>query len=119
MDLTVLSSSQFDLLVPMLALGLLTYRIIYTQFFHPLSSFPGPWYLTSFSLSLALISLTKREPEYLMYLIRKYGSRPPTLFCNHILIASISYHDFPLTSTQQTNPSAYRQQCSSSPTPPR
>lgn len=77
MDLTVPSSSQIGLLVPMLILGALSYRIIYTQFFHPLSFFPGPWYLTSFSFSLALISLTKREPEYLMYLIHKYGSTFP------------------------------------------
>jgi hypothetical protein len=113
------SSSQFGMLVPMLVLGLLTYRIIHTQIFHPLSSFPGPWYLSSFSLSLALVSLTKREPEYLMYLIRRYGSRSPTLPRNHILIAAISHHDYPLTPTQQTNPSAYHQQCSSSPMPPR
>ncbi|KAJ4395038.1 hypothetical protein N0V91_011104 [Didymella pomorum] len=77
MDLTVPSSSQFGMLVPMLVLGLLTYRIIHTQIFHPLSSFPGPWYLSSFSLSLALVSLTKREPEYLMYLIRRYGTDKP------------------------------------------
>ncbi|KAJ4379986.1 hypothetical protein N0V86_004293 [Didymella sp. IMI 355093] len=77
MDFTALSSIQLGLMVPILILGALTYRVIYTQFFHPLSSFPGPWYLTSFSLSLALVSLTKREPEYLMYLIHKYGTDKP------------------------------------------
>jgi hypothetical protein len=49
-------------------------RVLYMQYFHPLSKFPGPWYLTSFSLVGALISIKKKEPEYLMYLVRKYGS---------------------------------------------
>jgi hypothetical protein len=103
----------------MLILGALIHRITYTQFFHPLSSFPGPWYLTSFSLSLALISLTKREPEYLMYLIRRYGSRSPTLPRNYAMIAATANHDCPLTTAQQINPSVFRQQCSSFPMPPR
>lgn len=119
MDLATPSSSQISLLAPMLILGALSYRIIYTQLLHPLSSFPGPWYLTSFSLSLALVSLTKREPEYLMYLTRRYGSRSPTLLRTDALIAAISDHDCPLTTTQQTNPSVFRQQCSSFPMPPR
>lgn len=79
MDLFTLTYPQLGLLVPALIITALTYRIIHTQFFHSLSSFPGPWYLTSFSLTMALISLTKREPEYLMYLTRKYGSTSPLL----------------------------------------
>jgi hypothetical protein len=55
-------------------LAALLSRILYMQYFHPLSKFPGPWYLTSFSLVGALISIKKKEPEYLMYLVRKYGS---------------------------------------------
>ncbi len=70
---------QLALLVPLLIFGALSYRIIYTQYFHPLSKFSGPWYLTSFSLTLALISTTQREPEYLMYLTHKYGSKFTTL----------------------------------------
>ena len=74
MDLSTMIYPQLGLIVPLIVLLALAYRIIHTQFFHRLSSFPGPWYLTSFSITLALVSLTKREPEYLMYLIRKYGS---------------------------------------------
>lgn len=93
MDITVTSSSQFGWLVPALVFGILTYRIVYTQLFHPLSSFPGPWYLTSFSLSLALVSLTKREPAYLMYLIHKYESTLHTPSCSRVLIAAITKHE--------------------------
>ena len=81
MDLSTLTYPQLGLILPFLVLLALAYRVIHTQFFHPLCSFPGPWYLTSFSISMALVSLTKREPEYLMYLIRRYGSTstiPPT-----------------------------------------
>jgi hypothetical protein len=51
------------------------FRIVYSQFFHPLSKFPGPWYATSFSLVHAIISVKKKEPEFLMYLVNKYGSK--------------------------------------------
>jgi hypothetical protein len=50
-------------------------RILYMQKFHPLSKFPGPWYASSFSLFGALVSVVRREPEFLMYLVKKYGSR--------------------------------------------
>jgi hypothetical protein len=49
------------------------YRIIYTQFFHPLSGFNGPWYATSSSMFLAVASVISREPDYFMWLMRKYG----------------------------------------------
>ncbi|KAF2993312.1 hypothetical protein E8E13_000692 [Curvularia kusanoi] len=77
MELLPSSLSQATAILSLLVLSALAFRIIHTQFLHPLSAFPGPWYLSSFSLSMALISLTKREPEYLMYLISKYGSENP------------------------------------------
>ncbi|KAG9206154.1 hypothetical protein G6514_004876 [Epicoccum nigrum] len=77
MELPLPSLSQFGALVPMVVLAALAFRIVHTQFFHPLSAFPGPWYASSFSLTMALVSLTKREPEYLMYLIHQYGSDKP------------------------------------------
>lgn len=52
----------------------LLYRILYTQFFHPLAKFPGPWYATSTSLYGAIISVRKEEPEFLRSLVKKYGS---------------------------------------------
>jgi hypothetical protein len=79
MELSLLSLPQLGALVPIVLLAALTFRIVHTQFFHPLSAFPGPWYASSFSLTMALISLTKREPEYLMYLIHKYGCNTQTL----------------------------------------
>jgi hypothetical protein len=49
-------------------------RIVYCQFFHPLSKFPGPWWATSFSVVGAIISVKYKEPQFLTYLIKKYGS---------------------------------------------
>jgi hypothetical protein len=49
-------------------------RVLYMQKFHPLSNFPGPWYASSFSLFGALVSVRHKEPEFFMYLVRKYGS---------------------------------------------
>ena len=64
--------------VTAIILSLLSH-IVYRQFFHPLSKFPGPWWATSFSLVGALISVSKREPQFFMYLVGKYGSMLPPL----------------------------------------
>ena len=84
MELSLLSLSQLGALVPIVILAALAFRIVHTQFFHPLSAFPGPWYASSFSLTMALVSLTKREPEYLMYLIHRYGCNEQTLSPPHV-----------------------------------
>jgi hypothetical protein len=52
-------------------------RILYVQFLHPLSGFNGPWYASSSSLFIAILSVLNREPEWLMYIIRKYGGEFP------------------------------------------
>ncbi|KAK3372119.1 cytochrome P450 17A1 [Podospora didyma] len=53
--------------------SLIAFRIIYNLRFHPLAKFPGPWYLAVTSLPLAIISLLKREPEWLLDLAKKYS----------------------------------------------
>lgn len=62
--------------IPLAALfAALLGRIIYMQVFHPLSSFHGPWYATSFSIVGAIISVQKREHLWYMHLVKKYGGR--------------------------------------------
>lgn len=63
-------------------------RIFYCQYLHPLSKFPGPWYATSFSVVGAIISIKKKEPEFFMYLVKKYGSKfyiDPTAFLESLV----------------------------------
>lgn len=62
------------LLVAVAIASALILRVIYNLYFHPLAGFPGPWYAASFSLSVAIISLLRREPEWIMGLVKKYGS---------------------------------------------
>ncbi|CAO2652676.1 Nn.00g009590.m01.CDS01 [Neocucurbitaria sp. VM-36] len=52
-------------------------RIFYCQCLHPLSKYPGPWWMTSFSVAGAIISVKQKEPEFFMYLVRKYGTDRP------------------------------------------
>ncbi|KAF2176566.1 cytochrome P450 [Zopfia rhizophila CBS 207.26] len=52
-------------------------RIFYNVYLHPLATFPGPWYATSFSVVGALISVKKMEPQFFMYLVKKYGTDRP------------------------------------------
>lgn len=56
------------------ALSLVGYRIIYCLFWHPLRHFSGPWYAACSSLPLSLASIASVEPDWLMSLVRKYGS---------------------------------------------
>lgn len=50
-------------------------RALYSLYYHPLAKFPGPWYAVSFSLSGAVISYFKVEPQWLQSLVEKYGSK--------------------------------------------
>ncbi|EOA80982.1 uncharacterized protein SETTUDRAFT_124398 [Exserohilum turcica Et28A] len=47
------------------------------QKLHPLSKFPGPWYASSFSIVSAIVSVLRKEPQWLMYLEKKYGTDHP------------------------------------------
>jgi len=66
-------SENISLVIPVTILAAVFTRILYYQYLHPLSKFPGPWYATSFSAFLAVVSLLKKEPEFLIYLTNKYG----------------------------------------------
>jgi hypothetical protein len=61
-------------LLTIIAVSLLS-RILYMQWLHPLSKFPGPWYATSFSIVGAIISVKQKEPEFFAHLVKKYGSK--------------------------------------------
>lgn len=50
-------------------------RAFYNIYLHPLSKYPGPWYTSAFSLSGAIISLLRIEPQWLQSLVRTYGGR--------------------------------------------
>lgn len=55
----------------------ISWRILHNVYLHPLSRFPGPWYTSSFSLIGALISIKRQEPQFLMYLVERYGTDQP------------------------------------------
>jgi cytochrome P450 len=63
-----------------------TCRMVYVHFFHPLSGFNGPWYARSSSLFIAILSVMNREPEWLMYVIRKYGDEKPIRVTPNVLL---------------------------------
>ncbi|KAF6821825.1 cytochrome p450 [Colletotrichum plurivorum] len=48
-------------------------RIIYNLYIHPLRKFHGPWYAASFSIVHAIISIFKREPQWMQSLVKYYG----------------------------------------------
>jgi hypothetical protein len=71
-----LDASFANLGLPILGMmfAALLSRIFYCQCLHSLSKFPGPWWLTSFSISGAIISVMQKEPAFFMYLVKIYGS---------------------------------------------
>lgn len=73
-----LSSIPIPSLGPLAAaavLSALVLRIIYNLYIHPLHKFHGPWYAASFSIVHAIISVFKREPQWMQSLVRYYGSK--------------------------------------------
>lgn len=71
------SSAHLSLVLLGTIFAALLSRILYNQFLHPLSKFPGPWYATSFSIVGAIISVKKKEPEFFMHLVKRYGTDQP------------------------------------------
>ena len=65
--------SKLLLLITFLGVTGLGY-ITYMLKFHPLSKFPGPLFSSISSLYLAIIAVRRHEPEYIVQLMRKYGS---------------------------------------------
>lgn len=59
--------------VALAIISAVAFRFLYNLHFHPLAKFPSPWYTAISSLPLAVISLLKREPEFLLGLTKKYG----------------------------------------------
>jgi hypothetical protein len=103
----LLSSLKLDASLANLSLAILgtmfaalLSRILYCQRLHSLSKFAGPWWLTSFSISIAIISLMQKEPEFIMYLVKKYGSE----FSSPINVSSNTY--FPIISIIAAHPYA-------------
>jgi hypothetical protein len=94
----MLRTMEFGADLLSMSIGLLTIlitailsRILYMQKFHPLSKFPGPWYATSFSVIGAIISVKQREPEFLAYLVKKYGGK--LLWCSVKLALILTHKD--------------------------
>ena len=75
MILPRLSLSEALVLLGAAVFSALALRIVYRLYFHPLAKYPGPWYAASTSLSVALISVFKVEPQWLHSLVKKYGSK--------------------------------------------
>jgi len=71
--MALITLTTLTTLAILLPLTLLAHRILYNLHFHPLSKFPGPWYLSVSSLPLAITSLLKIEPYYLLRITRKYS----------------------------------------------
>ncbi|KAK4643999.1 hypothetical protein QC761_300850 [Podospora bellae-mahoneyi] len=82
----MLSPTQLLLLPPTLLLCLVIRRILTNFFFHPLSSFPAPFYTRLTSLPLAVLSLLGREPEFLHNLTKKYPPSTRAVFITPTLL---------------------------------
>lgn len=46
-------------------------------YLHPLSKFPGPWYASATSLTSAITSILRIDPQWLLSLTKKYGTNTP------------------------------------------
>ncbi|TDZ46115.1 Cytochrome P450 monooxygenase gsfF [Colletotrichum trifolii] len=72
-----LPASSLIVLLVIAVFVALVLRIVYNLYFHPLSRYHGPWYAASFSICSAIISLLKLEPQWMVYLSKRYGTDKP------------------------------------------
>lgn len=78
MTLVGISMPSLGPLVAASVFSALLLRVIYNLYFHPLSRFQGPWYAASFSISHAVVSVLKKEPQWMLSLAKHYGSEFPS-----------------------------------------
>jgi hypothetical protein len=71
------------------AVSALFVRAFYNIFLHPLAKYPGPWYTSATSLSRAIISVLRVEPQWLLGLTKKYGSK----LVSELLRFTLDYSD--------------------------
>ncbi|WQF82089.1 Putative cytochrome P450 [Colletotrichum destructivum] len=64
----------------------LALRVVYNLYLHPLSRFHGPWYAASFSICSAIISNLKLEPQWLLFLAKRYGTDKPIRIAPSLLL---------------------------------
>ncbi|PGH07083.1 hypothetical protein AJ79_06361 [Helicocarpus griseus UAMH5409] len=72
-----LSLSSLSVEIGLAILSIIVVRCVYRIYWHPLAKFPGPAYAACFSLSSAIISVLKKEPQWIKYLAEKYGHDTP------------------------------------------
>ena len=75
MFLPHVSASSILTLFVVAAVSTLFVRAFYSIYLHPLAKYSGPWYTSATSLSGAIISLLRIEPQWLLGLTKKYGSK--------------------------------------------
>ncbi|KAF6809395.1 cytochrome P450 monooxygenase [Colletotrichum musicola] len=75
------------LLVAAAVFSALLLRIIYNLYIHPLRRFHGPWYAASFSVVHAIISVFKREPQWMQSLVKYYGNDKPIRVAPNVLLS--------------------------------
>jgi len=72
------------------AVSVIFVGLFYNLYLHPLAKYPGPWYAASTSLTLALVSLWKIEPQWLQGLVKTYGSKWDRRDCPVFLRAGVT-----------------------------
>ncbi|OCL10020.1 cytochrome P450, partial [Glonium stellatum] len=77
LDFSSVSLSSTSVVIGVAIATAICLRMVYNLYWHPLAAYPGPWYSSSFSVSLALISCFKLEPQWLQYLVKRYGTSTP------------------------------------------
>lgn len=71
--ISLLLVPKFLFLVFIIIMSAFILQGLYNLYWHPLAKCPGPWYLGFDSLPLAIISWLGREPEFIAYVVEKYG----------------------------------------------
>ncbi|EEH18607.2 hypothetical protein PABG_07667 [Paracoccidioides brasiliensis Pb03] len=81
-----LSATSISIGIGLGLLSVIISRCFYRLYWHPLAKYPGPYYAACFSLSAAIISVLRKEPQWIQSLVKKYGNDTPIRIQPNLLL---------------------------------
>ncbi|KAK2735172.1 hypothetical protein FQN55_002262 [Onygenales sp. PD_40] len=85
-SIATLSASSVFIGTGVLFVTFFIVRSFYRIYWHPLAKYPGPAYAACSSIPSAIISVLRKEPQWIQHLVKQYGNDTPIRILPNLLV---------------------------------